>query len=181
MPSAICSPGWGLLRTALWLAALSGLTLVLAADARACVCADEPIEDRLDGADAAVVGSIVSTKQVSVRGAPQLLLTVEVAQRVKGDLPAEIVVRSPRGTDCDLPISRREPVGLLLTRAPDGALLASACSIVEPGPLVAAGGEPRGGVIKVAIGLVILGLVLAWSLRRLRRGARPDLPGAPKP
>jgi hypothetical protein len=33
----------------------------------------------------------------------------------------------------------------------------------------------------VAIGFVILGLVLLWALRRLRRGTRPHLPGAPQP
>jgi MYXO-CTERM domain-containing protein len=45
---------------------------------------------------------------------------------------------------------------------------------------VAVGGEPRGGVIKVAIGLVILAFVLAWALRRRARGAKPSLPGAPR-
>ena len=45
--------------------------------------------------------------------------------------------------------------------------------------LVAEGGEPRGGVIKVVVGIAILGLVILWALRRLKRGARPDLPGAP--
>ena len=30
-------------------------------------------------------------------------------------------------------------------------------------------------------GIVILGLVLLWALRRLRKGSRPDLPGAPEP
>jgi len=33
----------------------------------------------------------------------------------------------------------------------------------------------------VGIGIVILGLVLLWALRRLKRGARPELPGAPEP
>ena len=90
-----------------------------------------------------------------------------------------IVVRSPSGSDCDLLVARDEPIGLLLIRAPDGAWLGTACSVVGPGQLVAEGGEPRGGVIKVGIGLVILGLVILWALRRLRRGARPELPGSP--
>jgi hypothetical protein len=46
---------------------------------------------------------------------------------------------------------------------------------------VAAGGEPRGGVIKVVIGILILALVLSWALRRKARGTRPDLPGSPQP
>jgi hypothetical protein len=36
-------------------------------------------------------------------------------------------------------------------------------------------------VIKVVIGFLILGVVVLWALRRLRRGARPELPGAPRP
>ena len=54
---------------------------------------------------------------------------------------------------------------------------ASQCSVVTPGELVAAGGEPRGGVIKVVLGVLILGLVLSWALRRKARGTRPSLPG----
>ncbi len=36
-------------------------------------------------------------------------------------------------------------------------------------------------MIKVVVGFVILGLVVLWALRRLRRGTRPELPGAPQP
>jgi hypothetical protein len=115
-----------------------------------------------------------------VRGAPVRLLTVEVAQRVEGDVERTLVVQSPSGTDCDVDVPLNEAVGFLLGTSHDGAWLASACSIVDPGPLVAEGGEPRGGVIKVAIGIVILALVLGWALLRLRKGKRPSLPGAPQ-
>jgi len=155
--------------------------LVLAAPAQACVCIDAPLSERLDDADAAFVGRIVDERTRETRGAMQRVLTVEVDQRVKGDVDARIFVRSPSGSDCDLLGTRNEPVGLLLTRAPDGAWQGTACSVVAPGQLVAEGGEPRGGVIKVGIGILILGLVLLWALRRLKRGARPDLPGAPEP
>jgi len=100
---------------------------------------------------------------------------------VKGDVGRTIIVRTPSGTDCDVKVPMDKPIGLLLAKAPDGAWLASACSVVEPGPLVAEGGEPRGGVIKVGIGIVILALVLGWALLRLRKGTRPNLPGAPQP
>lgn len=149
--------------------------------ARACVCTDQPLRARLDAADAAVVGRVVAERMTDVSGAPQRVLTVEVDQRVKGDIERPLTVRSPAGSDCDLVVARDETVGLLLTRAPDGAWLGTACSVVAPGPLVAEGGEPRGGVIKVVIGIGILGLVLLWALRRLRRGTRPDLPGGPQP
>jgi hypothetical protein len=162
------------------LAALVSLTS--SSDAAACACPNQPLRERLDEADAAVIGRIVNRRETSLRGAPQTLLTVEVIQRVKGDVGREIVVRSPRSTDCDLAVppsqGEDEDTGLLLTRSPDGATwLGSACSVVAPGPLVAEGGEPRGGPIKVVVGLVILALVLAWAFSRLKRGARPELPG----
>jgi hypothetical protein len=106
---------------------------------------------------------------------------VEVDQRVKGDVARSLVVRSPRGSDADVDVAHDTAYGFLLSRAPDGAWLASSCSVVRPGFLVAEGGEPRGGVIKVGIGIVILALVLLWALLRLRKGKRPHLPGAPQP
>jgi hypothetical protein len=99
---------------------------------------------------------------------------------VKGDVPKQIVVRTPAETDCGLEVEEREPVGLLLTRRAGGEWLATLCSLVEPGELVAAGGEPRGGAIKVVIGVVFLALVLLLAFARLRRGQRPWLPGGPE-
>ena len=157
------------------------MALALAAPAGACVCADTPLSERLDESEAAIVGRVVSERPADVQGASVRLLTVEVDQRVKGDVDRTLVVRSPSGTDCDVEVPMDKAVGLLLTKAPDGAWLASACSVVAPGPLVAEGGEPRGGVIKVGIGIVILALVLGWALLRLRQGKRPNLPGAPQP
>jgi hypothetical protein len=164
---------------------------VLAGDAHACVCANEPIEDRLERADAAVVGRVLGfTDPDRDDRQPHRLLMFEVTQRVKGSVRTETValtenvvrVRVPKGTDCDLPTDLvRRTTGLLLTALPNDEWYATACSLVDPGPLVAAGGEPRGGVIKVVIGVGILGLVLLWALRRLRTGKRPDLPGAPSP
>jgi MYXO-CTERM domain-containing protein len=162
----------------------------LAGEAHACVCVSEPLEDRLDQADAAIVGRVVSEAFPDpTESGPSRLLGVDVEQRVKGEVPDEtagddkrrIFVRTPYQTDCDVSIARTESVGLLLTRAPDGAWLANACSVVAAGALVAAGGEPRGGVIKVVIGLALLGIVLSWALRRRRLGIRPDLPGPPEP
>jgi MYXO-CTERM domain-containing protein len=164
--------------TSLVLVALAGLTL--AGDSRACVCGDAPIEERLDDADAAVVGRIVSDTAWEPEGGPSSRrLTVRVEQRVKGEVDETLSVLAPSGTDCDVEIPLEKTTGFLLTRTRDGEWFASACSLVAPGELVAAGGEPRGTVIKVAIGLVILGLVLAWAFRRRARGARPNLPGAP--
>jgi hypothetical protein len=157
------------------------VALALASPAAACVCIEAPLEERLDEADAAVVGRIVAEREGELNGLPQRFLTVDVEQRVKGDVGRTLEVRSPLNTDCDVAAPRDEPVGLLLTSAPGGAWLATLCSIVNPGQLVVEGGEPRGGPIKVAIGAVILALVLLWALRRLRKGSRPQLPRAPEP
>ena len=173
------------------MAAVAVLAGVAAADAHACMCVSEPMADRLDGADAAVVGEVRRiTDPDWAASQPFHLMLFQITQRVKGDVHGEqvgsadraIFVRIPKGTDCDLPATVvGTTTGLLLTKLPGGAWYATACSLVSPGLLVAAGGEPRGGVIKVGIGIVILGLVLLWALWRLRRGTRPDLPGAPRP
>ena len=126
-----------------------------------------------------MVGRIVGPAERQT-GPGKRLLQVDVTQRVKGDVPRELVISSPSGTDCDLPTRTNADVGLLLTEEPDGTLLGTLCSLASPGPLVVAGGEPRGGALKVLIGAALLALVLLWSFRRLKRGARPDLPGAPR-
>lgn len=159
----------------------AGLVLVLAfaSPAAACVCAEATVEQRLDDADAAVVGRVVGERVGELNGLQQRYLTVEVEQRVKGDVGRTLEIRSPYRTDCDVDIPRDEPIGLLLTSVPPDTWFATACSVVNPGQLVVEGGEPRGGPIKVAIGAVILGLVLGWALLRKHKGSRPDLPGAP--
>jgi hypothetical protein len=165
------------------------LGLVFADVAYACVCLEATVAERLEQADAAVVGRAVEFRGAAgpAESDPTRIMTFDVEQRVKGDVEAQvegfdttrILVRVPRGTDCDVTIATGKTTGLLLTRQRGETWFASACSIVEPGALVAAGGEPRGGVIKVVIGVFILAIVLSWALRRKARGARPSLPGAP--
>jgi hypothetical protein len=156
--------------------------LVLAGEAYACACLAQPMEERLDDADAAVIGRVTSDVGWELDGGVAARrLTVAVEQRVKGDLGETVFVVVPSGTDCDVEIELEQTTGLLLTRRPDGQWFASQCSVVTPGELVAAGGEPRGGAIKVVLGVLILGIVLSWALRRKARGTRPDLPGAPEP
>lgn len=167
-------------RLAIVTAAMVGLFLASASAALACVCVEATMGARLDQSDAAVVGRIVAEGRTAVRGVELRLLTVEVDQRVKGEVERTLAVRSPFRTDCDVVIPKDEQTGLLLTRTADGAWFATACSLADAGELVAAGGEPRGGAIKVAVGLVILALVLVWAFTRLRRGTRPQLPGAPR-
>jgi MYXO-CTERM domain-containing protein len=159
--------------------------LAFAGDAYACVCLEATVEERLDQADAAVVGRIVDDVEWKLTGGPSARrLTVAVEQQVKGDFGDTVFVSVPSGTDCDVELEMETTTGLLLTRVREGPTFtwfASACSVVAPGELVAAGGEPRGGGIKVVLGVLILALVLSWALRRKARGTRPSLPGAPEP
>jgi len=157
------------------------LTLVGAAHGACPLQQEFSFRQRFDAADAAVVARVIAVRAAELQGAPQRVLTMDVEQRVKGDVPTQIVVWSPRGTQCDLRPKAGKAIGLLLARSPDGKLVASGGSVVDPGLLVAEGGEPRGGAIKVAVGIVVLVLVLLWALSRRRKGARPDLPGAPRP
>jgi hypothetical protein len=161
------------------LLASAAAALALAGAAAACVCAAQPLDERLDQADAAFVGRLVDVERGD--SPPRGILTFEVEQRVKGALGRRIEVRNPTETDCALDIPVGETVGVLLTRMPSGEWLGTLCSTVEPGALVAEGGEPRGGAIKVAIGIVILVLVLLFARYRLGQGTRPQLPGPPGP
>ena len=95
------------------------------------------------------MGRVVAERSGEVKGAPVKLLTIDVDQHIKGDVGGPVEVRTPSATDCDVEVPMNKAIGLLLTKSPEGVWLASACSVVEPGPLVAAGGEPRGGAIKV--------------------------------
>jgi len=165
---------------ALLFVALAAFALVGAGEAQACVCAKQPLDERLDDADAAVVARLVEVRETS-SFPPQRTLSFEVDQRVKGDIEETFELRSSAQTDCELDVEEDVPVGLLLTRKPGGEWQGTTCSIVGAGDLVAEGGEPRGGGVKIVIGLLILALVLSWALRRKARGTRPRLPGAPDP
>ena len=54
--------------------------------------------------------------------------------------------------------------------------MTESCLLTDPGALLSASDEPRGNAIKIVIGLVILALVLAYSVRRLR-GRQAELSG----
>jgi len=161
-------------------AALVVLALVGAGAAQACVCVDQPLDQRLEEADAAVVARLVGVRE-GQSFPPQRVLTFEVDQHVKGDVGETFDIDSLPQSDCALEVAENVPVGLLLTQGPAGEWQGTTCSVVSAGELVAEGGETRGGAIKIVIGLLILALVLSWALRRRARGTRPRLPGAPEP
>ena len=152
----------------------AALLLVLAGDAHALSCPEIPPDQRIAGADVAFVGRVVSERP---DGGGEQVYRFAVDQAVKGPLGAEVEIHAVRLTDLDdRPIAVDAPVGVLASTGDGGNLITSSCSLVEPGSLLAATDEPRGMWIKIAIGLVILAAVLAYSWHRLRRRRR-DLDG----
>jgi hypothetical protein len=139
--------------------------LVLAPGAFALSCPNVPLDERLSEVDAAFVGRV--TGERAVPGGHLYRFVVD--QNVKGPIGREVEVRSgERLVDAaDEPIVHDEAIGVLATL--NGAeLTTEPCLLSDPGTLLATSDEPRGNAIKVVIGLVILALVLAYSIRRLR-------------
>lgn len=141
------------------------------ATARAASCPDESIKDKLTTADVAFVGRVVAvTPVVGNTGIDQFDYRFVDDHSVKGNLGDRVTVRAAKLVDIDNQVvtaGSKVAIGVLATAA-NGRFVTSSCSLVDPGSLLAATDEPKGGLIKVAIGLVILGLVLAYSLRRLQ-------------
>ena len=57
----------------------------------------------------------------------------------------------------------------MLANLAGAQLTTESCLLTDPGALLSVSDEVRGNGIKIVIGLVILALVLAFSIRRLRR------------
>jgi hypothetical protein len=137
--------------------------------AAAFSCPNTPLEDRLKAADVAFVGRIVGERPAT-GGRDLRSYRFVVDQRVKGPIGREVEIRSARLVDLDdTPVPRDVAVGVLASTASGGALVTSSCGLSDPGALLSTADEPRGTLIKIVVGLVILAAALAYSLRRLRR------------
>jgi hypothetical protein len=89
---------------------------------------------------------------------------------VKGPVGREVdVLADERLVDAaDNRIVHDEALGVLANLS-GAQLTTESCLLTDPGALLSVSDEVRGNWIKVVIGLVILALVLAFALRRLRR------------
>ena len=154
-------------RTAVTVLAGALLAATGPGDAGALVCRSIPLPDRLDAADGAFVGRVQSSRPADAEGRRVYRFVVD--QRVKGAIGREVEVRAPVLVDAaDEPVPLDVAVGVLAQR--EGALWTTeSCSLTDPGALLSAADEVRGNWIKVLIGVAILALVLAFSVRRLRR------------
>ncbi len=140
--------------------------LVLAPGAWALDCANVPLEERVTAADAAFVGRITERRA-------GLVYRFLVDQRVKGPVGREVEVTAaaPLVDDAGDPVVLDEALGVLANL--DGArLVTESCLLTDAGALLSVSDEVRGNGIKVVIGLAILALVLAFSVRRLRSRQR---------
>ena len=150
-------------------AGCSTIALVLASSALALDCPNVPLEERIDAADVAFVGRVTERRPV----ADGVVYRMLVDQPVKGPVGREVEVRSaaPLVDDLDEPIVLDEALGVL-ARLDGARLVTESCLLTDPGALLSTSDEVRGNAIKIVIGLVILALVLAYCVRRLRSRQR---------
>jgi hypothetical protein len=150
--------------------ALAAAILVPAAGA--ATCPRSSIKDKLTGADLAFVGMVTAVTPVaSAGGIPLDDYRFKVLHPVKGQVGRVVTLRAAKLVDLDLQEVKaglKVPIGVLASRE-SGRLVTSSCSLVDPGSLMGAADEPKGGLIKVGVGVILLGIVLAYSLRRLKK------------
>jgi hypothetical protein len=153
------------------LTTIVAVTLVLAGEAAAFNCPNTPVDERLEAADVAFVGRLVSERPATRAG--QRLYRFRVEKPVKGPLGAEVEVRSTRLVDVeDTPVPVGSDVGVLASTE-RGALVTSSCGLSDPAALLAGADEPRGEWIKLALGIGLAAAVIAYSVVRLRRRRSP--------
>jgi hypothetical protein len=153
--------------TVLGVCALALLTL--AGTAAAYTCPQTPLDERIAQAEAVFVGRATGSRAVQGSGIPQRVYTFVIDQEVKGDLGRTVEVRVPvREANGGQTIPTDVAAGVLASRV-RGELFTTSCGITDPGAVLAAVDEQRGNPIRLMIGLLILGLVLAYSVRRVRR------------
>ncbi|HEX6581764.1 MAG TPA: hypothetical protein VF195_12965 [Actinomycetota bacterium] len=167
------------------LAVLVAGLLVPGAPARACSCAEMDLGSLLPDADGAFVGTFVDRSEISDQLAS---ITFDVERVVKGEFgPRAIVRTNAYGASCGLEFLDGPRIGLLLDRASDGVWESSLCQQVQPGDLLAIGGERppdpdvapvsagwtlgSQGLVGTIVAAALVLVVLVWVIRR--RSSRP--------
>jgi hypothetical protein len=153
--------------------------LLLPSAASAITCRGS-ITDRLHNADVGFVGHLISVTPVAANGGiKQFDYRFAIDKAAKGPLGKEATVRAAQLVDLDLrPLTAayHDTVGVIASPGAGGRLVTTSCGLVDAGSLLGAADAPKGGGIKVLIGLVIAGLVVWYSIRRLKKRG-----GAPRP
>jgi len=115
------------------------------------------------------VGRSTGFTAVAGDGIPQRLYRFEVDQEVKGDLGRTVSVRIPvRPANGGQLVPADVAAGILMSKA-NGGWFTTRCGITDPGAVLAEVDQPKGNAVKLVIGVLTLGGVLAYSIRRVRR------------
>ena len=159
--------------------AICAAALLLPSAASAITCPGS-ITDRLHGADVGFAGHLLSVTPVAANGGiKQFDYRFAIDKAAKGPLGKEATVRAVELVDLDLrPLTAayHDTVGVIASPGAGGRLVTTSCGLVDAGSLLGAADAPKGGGIKVLIGLAIAALVVGYSVRRLKRRG-----GAPRP
>ncbi len=143
--------------------------LVLSGTAQAYTCPSTPIETRIVDAGAVFVGRSTGFTKVTGAGVPQRIYHFEIDQEVKGDLGSTVDVRVPvKPENGGQVIPEDTAAGILMNKA-GGTWFTTRCGITDPGVVLAGVDKPKGNAIRLLVGVVILGAVLFYSIRRVRR------------
>ena len=164
--------GRSLIRAALILAFAA---LTFSGAAQAYTCPATPIETRIESAGAVFVGRSTGFTPIAGAGVPQRLYHFKIDQEVKGDLESTVSVRVPvRPENGGQEIPADTAAGILMNRA-NGTWFTTRCGITDPGVVLAGVDKPKGNAIRLLIGVVILGAVLLYSIRKVRRRDTPSV------
>jgi hypothetical protein len=143
--------------------------LVCTGAAHAYTCPSTPIETRIETAGAVFVGRSTGFAPIAGAGIPQRLYHFKIDQEVKGDLGSTVSVRVPvNPQNGGQVIPEDTAAGILMNRA-NGTWFTTRCGITDPGVVLAGVDKPKGNAIRLLIGVFILGAVLLYSIRRVRR------------
>ena len=143
--------------------------LVLTGAAQAYTCPETPIDERIAAAEAVFVGRSTGFTPVQGDGIPQRLYRFKVDQEVKGDVGRTVDVRIPvKRANGGQVVALDVAAGILMNQV-DGGWFTTRCGITDPGVVLAEVDQQKGNPIRLAIGVLILIAVLAYSIRRVRR------------
>lgn len=149
------------------LAALAALTVT--GEAHAYSCPQTALEGRIREAEAVFVGRSTGFTPVAGAGIPQRVYRFEIDQEVKGDLGRLVSVRIPvKEANGGQVIPADVAAGILMNRV-GGGWFTTRCGITDPGAVLAVVDQPRGNAVKLLIGILIVGAVLTYSIRRAKR------------
>ena len=143
--------------------------LMVSGTAQAISCPTTPLETRIEQAGAVFVGRSTGFTPVTGEGVPQRLYHFDIDQEVKGDLGSTVDVRVPvRAVNGGQVIPRDTAAGILMNRV-NGAWFTTRCGITDPGAVLAGVDKPKGNAVRLLVGVLFLGGVLAYSIIRVRR------------